>query len=573
MKTWYYATAPLLGVALLVGCMSSAVGVNERFNMRPWVSPPSDQGKALAHYLAAIVYERTGNAEAALQEMEQVPALDEDALSPALRMIRAYLQLKNYEKALEMADRALKQTPDRANLWIVKGEIFHQLKRFDDAIEAFKTAIELDPENILGYGALVELQEGRNDLVAAIEIYEQLLRISPNAAGLYYQLALNLIRINDDEGAIAALKKSVELGATVPRAQFLLGILYMETGKPELAVEILGQHILQRPDDVDALDNLAGALAQLGRYDEALTYYRRILATDEAQPQHNIEAMYLALCAGHPEEAEKLAPHEGAPIMGTLLAAIARNAQGAPGAPLLETLDIIEGDLDNECSLFLNNLLYLFGHDGAGAWIVEQVSALRPAAPKVRTLPLIEARALMSMDRHADALPVLQEVLGAFPPDQWVHYYLAITCEELKKFDETEQHLQAYLQIEPDDPDVLNFLGYLYAEQGIKLGKAMQLLNQALAADPENPFYMDSLGWIYFKRGMADEAITLIQKAIYGMESDDAVLRDHLGDAYLLKGDVEKAVAEWERSIRMDPKQEAVQEKLNRHRGATPEAK
>jgi predicted Zn-dependent protease len=172
----------------------------------------------------------------------------------------------------------------------------------------------------------------------------------------------------------------------------------------------------------------------------------------------------------------------------------------------------------------------------------------------------------MNMERHADALPILDAVLAKFTPDQWVHYYLAICHEELGHFEETERHLAAYMQFIPDDPDILNFLAYLYAENGVKLDEATALLNKAMAADPENPYYMDSMGWVYYKQGRGDEAVELIQKAIYGMETDDAVLRDHLGDAYLLKGDVTRAREEWQRALRLDPDMPGLQQKLDQHK-------
>jgi len=138
----------------------------------------------------------------------------------------------------------------------------------------------------------------------------------------------------------------------------------------------------------------------------------------------------------------------------------------------------------------------------------------------------------------------------------------------LEDFEQTEKHLKAYLTLDPDDPDILNFLGYLYADNDIHLDEALLLLEQALDQDPNNGYYLDSLGWIYYRMGDAEKAIDLIQKAIYNMDSDDAVLRDHLGDAYYLKGDIKRALAEWDRAYRLDPTLESVKEKLEQHRGS-----
>src|SRR5690606_25074092 len=122
---------------------------------------------------------------------------------------------------------------------------------------------------------------------------------------------------------------------------------------------------------------------------------------------------------------------------------------------------------DAECGTYLNNILYLFGKEAAGEWLLDAFTGLTQYANS-RPLELMRARTLIAMDRHADAIPVLDAVLANYPPDQWVHYYLALCHEELDHFEETERHIEAYLEFIPDDPDILNFLAYLYAEEGIK---------------------------------------------------------------------------------------------------------
>ena len=160
--------------------------------------------------------------------------------------------------------------------------------------------------------------------------------------------------------------------------------------------------------------------------------------------------------------------------------------------------------------------------------------------------------------------------LLASSPTPWLHYNAAICYEELDNFAATEHHLESYLKLVPNDPDVMNFLGYLYSEYKVKLDKAEKLLEKALAADPENPFYLDSLGWIYYQQGKPDLAIEYIQDALYKMDSDDAILRDHLGDAYLKQGNTERAVAEWKRSLRLDGSNTKVREKIKQHEQVKP---
>lgn len=126
--------------------------------------------------------------------------------------------------------------------------------------------------------------------------------------------------------------------------------------------------------------------------------------------------------------------------------------------------------------------------------------------------------------------------------------------EAISKFKET-------LAINPDYPDALNSLGYVYAEEGKNLSEAEGLVKKALNQKPDNGAYIDSLGWIYFKMGRIDQAIEQLEKA--GGLLPDRVIYDHLGDAYFKKGLLDKAKAAWEKSLELDARQEKVREKLN----------
>lgn len=557
-------TTIMLVVAGLCGCASTPAAGLENLPRLGKSPETSRKAKAISYYLTSVIYASQGKKEASIEAMSKVPELDPDAVTPTIQLVRAYLRDENFEAALEMCEKAVKQRPEQANLHIVLGEIYHRFKRYEEAMAAFEKAISLEPDNVMGYGAMVELQESRNDLTAAIDIYERLVELSPDSPGIYYQLGLVLIRVDDKPGAIEALKKTIELNPKLVRAQYLLGILYLETGQIDACTQQLRAYMQRRPNDMDAADNLAGAQARAGNFEQAIAIYRRILSSNQAQPQHHIASMYLHLRADRLEEIPSLSPPEGAPYFDMIFQALAKKQAGNSATMIVNALDDIDGDLDAECGAFLNNLLYLFGNEETGTWLLDRVGELSEEGDS-RVIELVCARILMSMERYEEAIPILDTVLAQYMPDQWVHYYLAICHEEAGNFGETERNLRAYMTFIPDDPDILNFLAYLYAEEGVKLDEAQDLLRRALEADPDNPYYLDSLGWTYYKQGRAGEAIEHIQKAVFLMDSDDAVLRDHLGDAYLLKGDVERAREEWQRAIRLDPELDGVQDKLERH--------
>lgn len=532
-------------------------------------SPPAPRASAIAHYIASSMYEQRGNLDQAITEMEKASGYAPDSSTLTLRLIRAYVRKEDYQRACVMAERAVQQIPNNANLQIVLGEIYHQMNRYDDALAAFQKAIEIDPENVLGYGALLSIQEKTNDLVAALDIYQRLAKKMPESAGIQFQLGLCLARINDAAGARAAFEKALRLNPRIARARSLLGVMLLEADENEGAAQYLKDYLDEDPTDIRARETYAGALARMRKYREAVQQLRQAVGAKDAEPRHSIELMYLLLCARDYPSVENAMPASGAPIFGTILKALARKGMNNPYRPLLESLDSAGGDIDDECTGFLNEMLFLFGRKEVSSFLMNAFDEFRNEGIHSKTLDIIQARVLMSLDRDPEAEALLTDVLKRYGTDKHVHYYLATICEEQERIEETEQHLKAYLAISPDDADVLNFLGYLYAENKIKLDEAEALLKRALELDPGNGFYLDSLGWVYYQRGDADKAIEFIRKAILAMESDDSELRSHLGDAYLLKGDLQKALAEWDRAYRLNPKLEGLKEKIDAHRPLT----
>ena len=102
------------------------------------------------------------------------------------------------------------------------------------------------------------------------------------------------------------------------------------------------------------------------------------------------------------------------------------------------------------------------------------------------------------------------------------------------------------IEIDPGHHPSLNYLGYFYAEKGIRLKEAERLLRRALYFQPNQPAYLDSLGWIYYKQGRLKRAKKYLEKA--AKKEKDWEIYKHLGDLYLKMGEEERANNYWEKS-------------------------
>jgi tetratricopeptide (TPR) repeat protein len=166
---------------------------------------------------------------------------------------------------------------------------------------------------------------------------------------------------------------------------------------------------------------------------------------------------------------------------------------------------------------------------------------------------------LRSRKQYAEAVDVYNRAIAMIPkPDRrhWVYFYARGTSyERLKNWPPAEVDLKKALKLYPDQPLVLNYLGYSWIDQGINLDEGMRLIERAVAMKPDDGYIVDSLGWAHFKRGNYDEAVRYLERAVE-LRPDDPVLNDHLGDALWKVGRQREARFQWDQSLTLKPEPE-----------------
>jgi len=160
-----------------------------------------------------------------------------------------------------------------------------------------------------------------------------------------------------------------------------------------------------------------------------------------------------------------------------------------------------------------------------------------------------------------EAEGVFKIVTGLSSGDEQAHFYLGNIYYDLGDLPASEKEIKAAIKIKPDYHEALNFLGYSYLEQNRNIDQAGRLIKKALGLQPDNGAYIDSLGWFYFRKGKFKEALRQLEKASSLLS--DPVIYDHLGDVFMKLGNPEGARANWEKSLKMDPSQEQVKNKLS----------
>ena len=136
------------------------------------------------------------------------------------------------------------------------------------------------------------------------------------------------------------------------------------------------------------------------------------------------------------------------------------------------------------------------------------------------------------------------------------YFHLGSSYERIQKYDVAETYFKKCLALSPDFAEALNYLGYMWADRGVNLAQARQMIEKAVKQEPKNAAFLDSLAWVLFKLEKPKEGLPYILKALENSEEPDATLYDHLGDIYSAMHEPEKAREAWEKAMRIEPSEQ-----------------
>ncbi|MGI9488449.1 MAG: tetratricopeptide repeat protein [Geminicoccaceae bacterium] len=179
-----------------------------------------------------------------------------------------------------------------------------------------------------------------------------------------------------------------------------------------------------------------------------------------------------------------------------------------------------------------------------------------------RTDALIELGNLLRRDElYERAEKAYSQAIGRIAAPQQEHWSLfysrGIAYERTKRWREAEADFLFALELQPEQPFVLNYLGYSWVDQGENLDEAEDMLNRAVKARPDDGFIVDSLGWVHYRLGDYEKAVEQLERAVE-LQPGDPVINDHLGDAYWRVGREREASFQWRRALTLEPEDDLV---------------
>jgi tetratricopeptide (TPR) repeat protein len=520
--------------------------------------------EALRHYAAGRLLEERGTSSEAAGEIMR--ALAADPRSTGLLQSASEISVRAGEplRALEFADRALALDPtDARTRWLRGAALFH-LERYPESVAELERAADAEPGQMDYQRTLARAAEEvqRWDLVARAwrRVIDSGEDDDPEG---WFQLGTAEARLGHMGAADSALAIAEDANPDRPGLDYVRGLVDASLGHDARAIDRFSRHLEQHPDDIDTRRRLVELLARSRRWKEAYPLARAVTRTTPGDVVALDVEADLAFRAGAPAEGRAAldrlmgtAPDDPGPVLRSV-SILARNARAADGVALAERW-VKRHPEDPRCEDLLARSCAV-----ARRWDAAEAHALRSlaAAPDSLERRLLLGRIRQSAGRFSAAESTWRELLRGHPERTDARLELAFCLERRDDVPGAEAAARDVITAEPDNAVALNFLGYLFADRGIKLDEALELIGRAIDLDPGNGSYIDSLGWIYFRLGRLDQARAQLERAV-PLTEGDAEVHEHLGDVYKSLRLNDMARTQYRLALASDPANSRVKAKL-----------
>ena len=350
-----------------------------------------------------------------------------------------------------------------------------------------------------------------------------------------------------------------------PRTLLIEAQLLQNMGRAEQAEAVLTSAVVQFPDHRLLRYSLAQLLVQNNKLVEAALEFEYIM---QREPM-DFETLYsLVLINLELEEYTKAEPR----LRELISAGHRLNEANYYLAIILEDRDQIEEALDRYLQIGIQSNAFLTAQRQIMRLLIQLerfndaenlTRRLADSDPRLAPLiPALEAEALANADHNSRALTVLNQALTRFPDDIDLLFARALIAERFDDMAIIEQDLRRIIDLEPQNGRALNHLGYAMTLRTDRFAEAMELIERALAITPDDPAIIDSLGWVQYKLGLLEESIANLRRA-FELFPDHEVAA-HLGEVLWMNGEQDEAMSVWETSLQSFPDSEFVTEAMQR---------
>ena len=489
------------------------------------------------HLLLGRLYRLNNDLQKAESEFKTAVKLQPDSEEAVTTLAYLYNELGDTARAAQVLS-SIPNAARSAKLYSALGYTYEQQKQYKSAVEAYRHAIELDRDNLDAIRGLAQnlLNDGQAD--AALEQYKVIADANPEDAQTYVRIAEIYRKQGKFDLALDHLKKAESMVQDSVEVPYNIAAIYQAQGRFDEAIPIM-RDLLKKSEKPDGkysngeksnravfLERLGTIYRDQGNNSAANETFREIVALGG---DDNIERGYQQIVDTWREA------KEWQKALDTAKEAV----QKLPSPQLKMVLALQQVDMgDADKALADVRAMLKGGADSSSNSEDREVYI---------TLAQMNAR-LRRFGDAAQALDKAEQLSSKTDDKEYVWFLRGSNFEREKRYAEAEEQFKKVLASDPEHASTLNYLGYMLADQNMKLEEALGYIKRAVDLDPANGAYLDSLGWAYFRLGKFELAEDNLLKASQKINTDPTV-QDHLGDLYQKTGRLKLAATHWERAL------------------------
>ena len=528
------------------------------------VTERDDVQQAYQNFTMAAIALNQGESEKARAYLESAIQKDPGSIYLHQKMALLLKELNQYAEALTYAQKALDLDPSNTISIILAGDLYALTGNDDLAVENYRKILNMEPDNQRIRLLLTTILVRAHHLQEALDQLNMLIQENPElVVAHYYRGRINL-EMNRYTEAEKALGDALRLNERLEPALFDMATLYQMTDREGDAVRTYEKLVELYPDNIPARERLVALYSKQGLKEKSEGQVKEIQkhSTPGAPERQALGLIYLR--QGRIEDS---------------IAELEMIVNAWPDddksryylATAYEEINDIESALKHfrgipsESKYFINAQIHiahlLTTKENFDEAIQVLENAMTLGEEKIE-LYLMLASVYEAKEAYDKAIAAIQEGLKLDDRNIDLIFRLGILLDKTGAKDASIEQMQKVLRIDPNHADALNYIGYTYAEQGIRLDEAMALIKKALGIRPESGYIMDSLGWVYYKKGDYDNAIRHLENAVK-LTPDDPTINEHLGDAYLKMKDYKNALTYYQKALSLgSPTEKQLKEKI-----------
>lgn len=515
-------------------------------------------------YLVGEIGAHRGDLRMAQTHYQHASILARDVYA-AERATRIALHLKDYPSGLASVRRWVELAPNSVSARQIAAILFLRSKQPDAAAEHLNALIQIaDAYGDDGFLQAASALSVESDRAGAEALMRGLHERHPDDIRSLYALAVLETAHREFAKAEARLRVVIDEKPDWEQPRVLLARVLVAQSQRDKALELLKDSVGQYPDSVllrttyarmlvDAADYAAAlaqfrALHELKPDDEEITFGYAMLATQQEQWKE-ARPLWQTL-RGHPERRDEaayyLAQIEEQSGNDDLAVGLYRTVRGS--------------ELKVDAVIRAAQILARTGRLPEAREDLRQARIANPG--RAADLYVAETQLVQKHGTQEEALALYDAALKAFPSNNDLRYNRALYVVELGDFAAMEKDLRQILNDDPDHADALNALGYTMADRNERLDEAFAYVARALKLRPDNPAVLDSMGWVLYRKGDLEQAAKYLRRALELVKDDE--IAAHLGEVLWVSGQREDAQEVWREALVHTPDSDKVKSAIER---------